>query len=52
MCAKLVGIVIREQGLKIVSEKMFCYCIFMLLSSKAWITKSLSGKDMIVAHCG
>lgn len=50
VCAKLVGIVIREQGLKIVSVKMFCYCIFMLLSSKAWIT--LSGKDMIVAHCG
>ena len=30
-------------GLKIVSVKMVCYCIFMLLSSKVWIT--LSGKD-------
>ena len=28
---------------------MVCYCIFMLLSSKAWIT--LSGKDLIIAHC-
>ena len=36
-------------GLKIVSVKMVCYCIFMLLSSKAWIT--LSGKDLIIAHC-
>ena len=49
VCVELVGIVIREQGLKIVSVKMVCSCIFMLLSSKAWIT--LSGKDLIIAHC-
>ena len=49
MCVELVGIVIRGQGLKIVSVKMVCSCIFMILSSKAWIT--LSGKDLIIAHC-
>ena len=42
-------LLMNNLGLKIVSVKMVCYCIFMLLSSKAWIT--LSGNDLIIAHC-